>query len=173
MKESNDSPKKDHEIHDIGHLNHDMEHESMDQDIKHHEMNHKPKKVEHETEHDENSMEMEQDAHIAHKPHQHVGHHESMVEDFKKRFWISLILTIPVIFLSPMIQEALGLGESIRFSGDLFILFIISSIIFFYGGYPFFKGIVDEFRSRTPGMMTLISVAITTAYIYSGWLFLV
>ena len=90
-----------------------------------------------------------------------------MVEDFKKRFWISLILTIPILLLSPLIQGLLGL-EAIRFTGDLFVLFALSSVVFFYGGWPFLKGIFTELRSRKPGMMTLIAVAITTAYMYSS-----
>lgn len=101
----------------------------------------------------------------------HQGHsgHEGMIEDFKKRFWISIILTIPVLILSPMIQDFLGLEDSLRFSGDILILFIISSVIYFYGGYPFLKGIYDELRiKKKPGMMTLIAIAITTAYVYSS-----
>jgi len=91
-----------------------------------------------------------------------------MVVDFRKRFWVSLIITIPVLALSPMIQRFLGLGDSFRFTGDLYILFILSSIIFFYGGYPFLKGLFDELKSAHPGMMTLIAIAITTAYTYSS-----
>ena len=97
-----------------------------------------------------------------------AGHHDMMVADFRKRFWISLAITIPVLILSPMIQMFLGLGESLRFAGDPFVLFGLSSVIFFYGGYPFLKGFVDELRKSAPGMMTLISVATSTAYIYSA-----
>jgi Cu2+-exporting ATPase len=67
-----------------------------------------------------------------------------------------------------MIQNLLGFGESLRFSGDLYILFGLASIVFFYGGYPFLKGIFDELRQARPGMMTLIAIAITTAYLYSS-----
>ncbi|MBP2045640.1 heavy metal translocating P-type ATPase [Methanobacterium aggregans] len=92
--------------------------------------------------------------------------HSSMIEDLKKRFWISLILTIPILILSPTIQELLGLGESIRFAGDMYLLFVLSSIVYFYGGYPFFKGFFSQIK--TPGMDTLISVALTSAYLYSS-----
>lgn len=102
------------------------------------------------------------------KGHNHHDHHAHMVADFRKRFWISLIITIPVLILSPMIQRLIGLGDSIRFSGDLYILFALSSIVFFYGGYPFLKGFFDEVKSAKPGMMTLIAIAITTAYLYSS-----
>lgn len=100
--------------------------------------------------------------------HGHHDHHALMVADFRKRFWISLIITIPVLILSPLIQKNIGLGDSIRFAGDLYILFALSSFVFFYGGYPFLKGIINELKSAKPGMMTLIAVAITTAYLYSS-----
>ncbi len=90
-----------------------------------------------------------------------------MVEDFKRRFWISLGLTLPILILSPMIQMFLGLGESIRFAGDTYIIWALSSIVFFYGGYLFLNGMFEEISERKPGMMTLIGVAITTAYVYS------
>ena len=91
-----------------------------------------------------------------------------MVEDFKRRFWVSIVLTIPILALSPMLQAFVGLGDSLRFAGDLFILFALSSAIFFYGGWPFIKGLFTEVRAGKPGMMTLIAIAITTAYVYSS-----
>jgi len=98
--------------------------------------------------------------------HHHHDHHAMMVEDFRKRFWISLIFTIPVLLLSPMIQSFFQFEWV--FYGRLYLLFGLSSIIFFYGGWPFIKGLYDELKAKTPGMMTLIGVAIGTAYIYSG-----
>jgi Cu2+-exporting ATPase len=89
-----------------------------------------------------------------------------MVEDFRKKFWISLLLSIPVLILSPMIQMFFGV-EGIGFSGDLYIRFILASIIFFYGGYPFLKGLCDEVKAKQPGMMTLVALAISAAYGYS------
>ena len=94
--------------------------------------------------------------------------HSSMIDDLKKRFWISLLFTIPILILSPTIQGLVGLGNSYRFTGDLYFLFALSSIVYFYGGYPFFKGFFNEIKSRTPGMDMLISVAITSAYLYSS-----
>jgi len=96
----------------------------------------------------------------------HHGHHEHMIEDFKKRFWISLIITLPIIVLAPMIQELLG--YQLRFNGDRYVQFILSSIIFFYGGWPFLKGMADEVKKKAPGMMTLIALAISVAYFYSS-----
>ncbi len=100
------------------------------------------------------------------KPHAHRDHHAHMAEEFKKKFWISLILTIPILILSPMIQSLMGI--QIRFLGDMYLLFALSSIIYLYGGLPFLKGMVDELRKKSPGMMTLVAVAITTAYAYSS-----
>jgi Cu2+-exporting ATPase len=91
-----------------------------------------------------------------------------MVADFRKRFWICLILTIPILLLSPLVQKFLGLGEALRFTGDLYLLFLFSSVVFFYGGYPFLKGLFNELKVARPGMMTLIAIAITTAYVYSS-----
>lgn len=91
-----------------------------------------------------------------------------MVEDFRKRFWVSLVLTAPILLLSPMIQGFLGLKEAITFTGDLYVLFALSSLVFFYGGYPFLKGFFEELKAAKPGMMLLISIAITTAYVYSS-----
>ncbi len=96
----------------------------------------------------------------------HHGHHEHMIEDFKKRFWISLIITLPIIVLAPMIQELLG--YQLRFNGDRYVQFILSSVIFFYGGWPFLKGLAEEIKKKAPGMMTLIALAISVAYFYSS-----
>lgn len=101
--------------------------------------------------------------------HQHGHHdHSTMVEDFRKRFWISLALTLPILSLSPMIQEFLRLDQRLRFGGDSYVLWAFSSIVFFYGGFPFLKGIFDELKKKKPGMMTLIAIAISTAYFYSA-----
>jgi len=102
-----------------------------------------------------------------HAQGQHGGHdhHAMMIAEFRKRFWVVLALTAPVMILSPMIQHWLNL--SIRFTGDLYVLAGLSSVIFFYGGWPFLTGWWDEMKTRNPGMMTLIGFAITVAYIYS------
>ncbi len=96
------------------------------------------------------------------------GHHAHMVADFRRRFWISLVLTIPILALSPLIQSVLGIGEALQFPGDLVVLWGFSSAVFVYGGWPFLKGIYEELSGWEPGMMTLIAVAITTAYVYSS-----
>ncbi|MDP2605563.1 MAG: copper-translocating P-type ATPase [Deltaproteobacteria bacterium] len=102
------------------------------------------------------------------EPHEHQDHHAHMAADFRKRFWISLVLTLPILVLSPLLQALVGLREAIRFSGDIYVLFGLSSAVFWYGGWPFLKGLFNELKSRQPGMMTLVAVAITTAYLYSS-----
>ena len=110
-------------------------------------------------------------AHPTHPPAEkrgvprHLGH---SVADFRKRFWVSLVVTIPILILSPSIQEFIGLRRAISFPGDQYLLFVLASFVYFYGGSPFLKGIVNELRARLPGMMTLIAVAITSAYLYSS-----
>lgn len=100
-------------------------------------------------------------------PMGHTGHnhHKMMIADFKKRFYVVLILTIPIMLLSTMIQQFIGV--SWQFTGSQYILFALSSVVFFYGGWPFLKGLVHEVKTKNPGMMFLIGFAITVAYIYS------
>ncbi len=105
------------------------------------------------------------DEHGGHSRSEHEGH---TIEGFKKRFWISIAFTIPILPLSPMIQHFLGLKETFRFTGDIYALFALSSFVFFYGGYPFLKGLIDELKKKQPGMMTLIALAISVAYFYSS-----
>ena len=118
-------------------------------------------------------MDTDHHHHSSHDAHQHDhnghgGHHAHMLQDFKKRFWISLIATIPVLILSPMIQTFLGVSGAISFTGDIIVSFVISTFIYIYGGWPFLKGLIDELKQKQPGMMTLIAIAITVAYAYSA-----
>lgn len=97
-----------------------------------------------------------------------TGHDHSAssgIADFKKRFYLVLLLTIPIMLLSEMIQHWLNIHFS--FPGSKFVLLALSSVVFFYGGWPFLKGLVDELKVKNPGMMTLIGFAISVAYIYS------
>ncbi len=117
--------------------------------------------------HTHNSQNENHKMHEGHN-HSHGNHHAHMVADFKKRFWISIIATIPILFLSPMLQAIFGISSQFKFEGSQYLLFGISSFIFFYGGWPFLKGFFTEITSKNPGMMTLIAVAISTAYFYSS-----
>ncbi len=101
--------------------------------------------------------------HAAHGMHdKHAGHH---TQDFLRRFWICLIVTIPVLLLSPMIQY--WLGFELKFPGDKYLLLSLSTFIYFYGGMPFLKGMGTELKHKAIGMMTLVAIAITVAFIYS------
>src|SRR6056297_523253 len=97
--------------------------------------------------------------------HSHHEHHKQMVEDFKFRFWWVLALTVPIIALSPMIQSFMGVDW--RFLGDSWILAALSTVVYFFGGWPFLSGLYDELKKKQPGMMTLIGLAISIAYLYS------
>lgn len=105
--------------------------------------------------------------HAAHAGH--GGHdHAAMVADFRRRFWITLLLTPPVLLLSPMIQHLLGIGDVLAFPGDRYLLFVLSSVVYVYGGWPFLTGFISELRKGQPGMMTLIALAISAAYFFSA-----
>lgn len=104
--------------------------------------------------------------HVHEKPkHAQAEHHRMMMEDYKRRFIVSMILTVPVLILSPLIQNVLGF--TLRFPGDSYLLFGLSATIYFYGGKPFLVGLAKELKKKTPGMMTLIGLAISIAFIYS------
>ena len=131
----NNKKQKNTDHHDMQHDN--MQHDNMKNDgMKHHDMKH-----------DMNE------------------HHKMMIKDYKRRFFISLGFTIPILVLSPTINQWLHIDLS--FPGRNYILAGLATIIFFYGGWPFLKGLYKELKSKSPGMMTLIAVAITVAYGYS------
>ena len=109
------------------------------------------------------------EGHASHNPaHGEMGHdhHKMMVEDFKKRFWVSIIITVPILFFSPMIQDFFG--YELLLPANPYILFLLSTFVYFWGGWPFLKGFYEEIKSKGPGMMTLISLAISVAYFYSA-----
>ena len=98
----------------------------------------------------------------------HQDHHAHMVADFRRRFWISLVLSIPIVLLAPLIQGFMGVKGQWDFTGDSYVQFGFSTVVFFYGGWPFLKGLFDELKEKSPGMMTLIGVAVIVAYTYSS-----
>ncbi len=97
----------------------------------------------------------------------HAGHGD-MVADFRRRFWVCLVLTIPVLVLSPMVRDFLGQGMAPLFAAEEWVALALSSIIYFWGGWPFLTDALPEVRSGRPGMMTLVALAISTAYFYSA-----
>ncbi|WP_312334845.1 heavy metal translocating P-type ATPase [Sphingobacterium sp.] len=108
--------------------------------------------------------------HLEHSHQEHTGEHFNKHEghhtgDFLKRFWASLIITVPILLLSHMIQQ--WLGFNITFTGDKYVLLVLGTVIYIYGGLPFLKGMAGEIKAKAIGMMTLVAIAISVAYIYS------
>ena len=100
------------------------------------------------------------DEHLVHSHGQHAGHSVAM---FKNRFWLTLALAVPVVFFSPMFGHLLGYEPPV-FPGSAWIPPVLGTVIFFYGGQPFLKGGLNELKTRKPGMMLLIAMAITVAF---------
>jgi Cu2+-exporting ATPase len=94
------------------------------------------------------------------------SHHVMMVADFRRRFWVSLAVTVPILLLSPTIQGPLHLG-ALAFRGGQYLLLALSAFVYGWGGLPFLGGAIQELRRRQPAMMTLVAVAITAAFLYS------
>ena len=91
-----------------------------------------------------------------------------MVADFRRRLWVAAALTVPILVLSPLLQQLFGLEQLLTFPGDRYVVFTLASAVYVYGGWPFLKGLVEELRARQPGMMTLIGLAVSVAYLYSS-----
>ncbi|MFE5835316.1 heavy metal translocating P-type ATPase [Arthrobacter sp. NPDC056493] len=100
------------------------------------------------------------DDHVVHSQGQHAGHSTAM---FKDRFWLTLVLSVPVVYFSPMFAHLLGYMPP-DFPGATWIPPLLGTIIFFYGGMPFLKGGLNQLKSRQPGMMLLIGMAISVAF---------
>jgi len=106
-----------------------------------------------------------------HSPHCSSGDgqgHTAMAADFRRRFWISAALTVPILALSPMIQSLVGLADVLQFPGVTYVLWALATVVFAYGGWPFLSGLAGELKKREPGMTTLIGFAVTVAYAYSS-----
>jgi Cu2+-exporting ATPase len=111
---------------------------------------------------------MNDQCHKHHNSHSHHNNHQHHTADYKKRFWITLILTIPVLLFSSMTGELFSFAKQLQFPGVNWFLLSLCTLIFFYGGWPFLKGLKEELHRKQPGMMTLIGIAISTAYVYSS-----
>lgn len=131
----------------------------------HHQSKHKPEVHEPRSQNVNEKSDHHNQNHHGNHEGGHDKHHGHSIGDFKKRFWVSLVLTIPISYLSMMIQMIFG--YHVDFTGDIFLLFLLSTVVFFYGGKPFLLGAWGEIKGRVPGMMLLITLAIVTAYVYS------
>jgi P-type Cu2+ transporter len=114
----------------------------------------------------------DQHGHDQHGHDQHPGHaghagHGDHAAQFRDRFWLSLALTVPVIVYSEMVQEWLGFTPP-QFPGSAWVAPVLGTLVFLYGGRPFLQGGLSEARARQPGMMLLISLAITVAFVASA-----
>ncbi len=139
----------------------EMKHEGPEQ---HEEMKHEQDgEMEHEG---MKHQEMEHEGHEAAGGKGHGNHHAHMLEDFRRRFIVSFVLTFPVLLLSSTIQDFFNF--ELQVPGADYLTFLLSSVVYFYGGYPFLRGIKEELSEKSPGMMTLIAIAISVAYFYSS-----
>jgi P-type Cu2+ transporter len=143
---------------------------------KHGKMKHRNPEQHDEIKHEQHG-EMKHEGHEPHEEMKHGGHeaaggkdhsnhHTHMLEDFRRRFIFSFVLTFPVLLLSPTIQTFFNF--ELRIPGADYLTFLLSSVVYFYGGYPFLRGIKEELSEKSPGMMTLIAIAISVAYFYSS-----
>ena len=116
------------------------------------------------TEHDSHQIDGDHDEHAGHEGHgvDHSGHEDM----FRQRFWVSLVLSIPVLLFSPSIQGWLNFSMP-AIPGSEWVTPLFGVIVFIYGGLPFLQMAIPEIKNRKPGMMTLISLAISVAFIYS------
>lgn len=123
----------------------------------------------HEHNHEDHAGDAPSMAHEGHQDESHQGHgtdHSGHEEMFRRRFWISLALSLPVILFSTTVQQWLGFSTPV-FPGSNWIVPVLSVIIFWYGGIPFIEMAIPEIKQRAPGMMSLITLAIVVAFLYS------
>ena len=201
MKEKTTHPEKqvsneqhEHREMDHGHMNHEgMDNEEMDHgQMGHDHMNHEGMKHEHMNhegmKHEHMNHEGMDHEHMNHKNmnhgqmdhgnmnHDHMDHgsmggmdHSMHMGNFKQKFWLSLILAIPIILFSPMM--GMEFPFQITFPGSEWVVLVLATILFIYGGQPFLSGAKMELQQKSPAMMTLIAMGITVAYVYSVYSF--
>jgi Cu2+-exporting ATPase len=154
---------KMHAEHDMHNMAHDH---SSHRDYEDHEMARDHMNHEMHVRHEMDNKAHDHSSHSGHEGHgAHVNHagHEQM---FRKRFWVSLLLSIPVLLYSQSIQKWLGFSMP-QFPGSRWLVPLFSLIIFIYGGIPFIKMAIPELMNKKPGMMSLISLAISVSFVYS------
>ena len=191
MKEKTTHPEKqvsneqhEHREMDHGHMNHEgMDNEEMDhgqmghdhmnhEGMKHEHMNHEGMDHEHMNHKNMNHGQMDH----GNMNHDHMDHgsmggmdHSMHMGNFKQKFWLSLILAIPIILFSPMM--GMEFPFQITFPGSEWVVLVLATILFIYGGQPFLSGAKMELQQKSPAMMTLIAMGITVAYVYSVYSF--
>lgn len=180
-KNMHDHKMMDHNAHSGHNMHQDHEehsgndmHQGHEEHAGHDMHNEKEEHTEH-NQHAGHDMHLEKDEHKEHSEHAgHTGHeghgghidHSEHEQMFRKRFWVSLFLAIPVLLFSQSIQKWLGFKMP-GFSGSNWIVPLFSTIIFIYGGIPFIQMAIPELKNRKPGMMALISLAISVSFLYS------
>jgi len=185
-KESTESHEKQMEMkHDHSQMDHSMhmghEHkkevvnkESTESHEKQMEMKHDHSQMDHSMHMGHNHGDIansKQMDHSMHMDHDHGGMDHSMhMGNFKQKFWLSLILAIPIILFSPMM--GMEFPFQVTFPGSDWLVLILATILFIYGGQPFLSGAKMELKQKSPAMMTLIAMGITVAYIYSVYSFI-
>ncbi len=176
MKNPQENLNRRNEHLQDNHSEHTPQHEYMSQDSpivnEHHteESIHEHGAHGHEIEH-EHMNHMEHDTHGEHSNHDHSSHHAGHAQIFKKKFFISLLFGIPILIFSPMMGYELPF--TITFPHSETVVAILATILFLYGGLPFLEGAKDELKAKKPAMMTLISLGISVAYIYSMYAYVV
>ncbi|EOT79648.1 copper-transporting ATPase CopB [Enterococcus phoeniculicola ATCC BAA-412] len=185
-------PDMNHEGHDMSNMNHShMNHEEHDMSgMDHSHMNHEEhdmSNMDSHMNHSEHDMSGMDHSHMNHSEHDmsgmdhshmnHSGHdmssmdHSMHMGNFKQKFWLSLIVAIPIIVLSPMM--GIRLPFQFTFPGSEWLVLILASFLFFYGGQPFLSGAKMELKQKSPAMMTLIAMGISVSYIYSLYAFVI
>lgn len=152
MSEHNHKHHDHYEGHDYP--DHHVGHEAHDQQVDHGADSHHEGRGDHHGDHHGD--------HSGHEGHHHHG-------DFKKKFFVSLIFAVPIIFLAPMM--GIELPFQFTFPGSDWLVLVLATILYFYGGQPFLSGAKEELKTRKPGMMSLISMGISVAYFYSLYAF--
>ncbi|CAI2696056.1 Copper-exporting P-type ATPase B [Apilactobacillus kunkeei] len=157
-----------HMDHDMGNMDHEhMDHDmgNMDNEHMHHDMSHMDQS---HMGHDMGNMNMSGmgcGMDMGHGGMDHGGMGHMHMGNLKLKFWISLILTIPIIIMSPMM--GMKMPFQVTFPESDFVVLVLGTILFIYGGYPFFTSCISEMKSKKPGMMSLITMGISVAYVYS------
>ena len=182
--EGMDNEEMDHGQMGHDHMNHEgmnhehMNHEGMDHgEMDHEHMNHEGMDHEHMNHKNMNHGQMDH-GNMNHgmMDHDHMDHgsmggmdHSMHMGNFKQKFWLSLILAIPIILFSPMME--MEFPFQITFPGSEWVVLVLATILFVYGGQPFLSGAKMELQQKSPAMMTLIAMGITVAYVYSVYSF--